>query len=60
MKNMQKEIDSRLNYAEEQISDLETIIVKIIQPEQHKEKNIKQLIPLSTRNRNNLVSGGRN
>lgn len=59
MKNMQKEIDSRLNYAE-QISDLETIIVKVIQPEQHKEKNIKQLIPLSTRNRNNLVSGGRN
>ena len=47
MKNMLKEIDSRLNYAEEQITDLETLIVKIIQPEQHKEKNIKQLIPLS-------------
>ena len=60
MKNMLKEIDSRLNYAEEQITDLETLIVKIIQPEQHKEKNIKQLIPLSARNINNLINGRRN
>ena len=57
---MLKEIDSRLNYAEEQITDLETLIVKIIQPEQHKEKNIKQLIPLSARNINNLINGRRN
>ena len=42
------------------MSDLETILVKTIQPEQHKEKNTKQLIPLSTRNRNNLINGGRN
>ena len=60
MNNMLKEIDSRLNYAEEQITDLETLIVKIIQPEQHKEKNIKQLIPLSARNINNLINGRRN
>ena len=57
---MLKEIDSRLNYAEGQITDLETLIVKIIQPEQHKEKNIKQLIPLSARNINNLINGRRN
>ena len=41
MKNTLKEINSRLGYTEEHISDLEDRIIEITQSEQQKEKQIK-------------------
>ena len=40
MKNTLEGINSRLEDAEEQISDLQDIVVEITQSEQKKEKNI--------------------
>ena len=42
MKNIQEGINSRINRAEEHISELEDKVVKIIVMEQNKEKTMKR------------------